>query len=168
MSSGAGIIIPPSLGAVVEFSGSELDAKVGRERRSNPVADSGRKKRSSSECKRSDSHGVPRVLALASYTAFCRLLGEGDAPFKEVTNVIATSADHRAKGVNARSSGSILRGAQDSRNGHRRRSGVTSIAKIAPADHDTTYRDDGAENRQQPHHNVPGRAILQRDGLRSP
>ena len=69
MTSGAGIIIPPSLGPAVEFSGSEFDAKVVRKCRLNPVADSGRIKRNSSERKRSDFHGFPRVLALTSYTA---------------------------------------------------------------------------------------------------
>lgn len=82
MTSGAGTIIPPSLGPVVEFSGSELDAKVGRECRPNPVADSGRTKRNSSKCKRSDFHGLPRVLALTPYTAFCSLFGEGNAKLR--------------------------------------------------------------------------------------
>ena len=49
MTSGAGIIIPSSLGPAVEFSGSEFDAKVGRQCRSNPVTDSRRIKRDSSE-----------------------------------------------------------------------------------------------------------------------
>jgi len=37
MTSGAGIIIPPSLGPAVELSGSEFDAKVGRECRTDNV-----------------------------------------------------------------------------------------------------------------------------------
>ena len=59
MTSGAGIVIPPSLGPAVEFSRSEFDAKVGRQCRPGPVADSERIKRNSSERKRSDSHGFP-------------------------------------------------------------------------------------------------------------
>jgi hypothetical protein len=58
MTSGAGTIIPPSLGPVVEFIGGEFDAEVGRECRPNPVADNGRIKRNS-ERKRSDFHGFP-------------------------------------------------------------------------------------------------------------
>jgi len=59
MTFGAGIIVPPSLGPAVEFSRSEFDAKVGRQCRPNPVADSGRIKRNGSERKRSDFHGFP-------------------------------------------------------------------------------------------------------------
>jgi hypothetical protein len=59
MTSGAGIIISPSLYPVVEFSGSEFDAKVGRECRSNPVGDRERIKRNNSEHKRSNFHGFP-------------------------------------------------------------------------------------------------------------
>jgi hypothetical protein len=59
MASGAGIIIPPSLGPAVEFSGSEFDAKVGRDRRSNPVGSSERIKRNNGERKRSNFHGFP-------------------------------------------------------------------------------------------------------------
>jgi len=39
MTSGAGIVISSSLGPAVEFSGSEFDAKVGRECRPDPVGD---------------------------------------------------------------------------------------------------------------------------------
>ena len=59
MTSGAGIVIPASLGPAVEFSGGEFDAKVGRECRPAHVADSGRTKRNDSERKRSDFHGFP-------------------------------------------------------------------------------------------------------------
>jgi hypothetical protein len=56
MTSGAGIIIPASIGPAVEFSGSEFDAKVGRECRSDPVGERERIKRNNSERKRSDFH----------------------------------------------------------------------------------------------------------------
>jgi hypothetical protein len=39
MTSGAGIVISSSLGPAVEFSGSEFDAKVGRECRPDPAGD---------------------------------------------------------------------------------------------------------------------------------
>ena len=70
MTSGASIIIPPSLGPAVEFSGSEFDAKVVRKCRLNPVADSGRIKRNNSERKRSDFHGFPVSSLQPLYTAF--------------------------------------------------------------------------------------------------
>ena len=63
MTSGAGIIIPASLGPAVEFSGSEFDAKVGRECRPDPVGERERIKRNNSERKRSDFH-FPVSLAL--------------------------------------------------------------------------------------------------------
>jgi hypothetical protein len=59
MTSSTGIVIPTPLCPAVEFSGSEFDAKVGRECRPNSAADSGRIKRNSSERKRSDFHGFP-------------------------------------------------------------------------------------------------------------
>ena len=50
-ASSAGIIIPASIGPAVEFSGSEFDAKVGRECRSDPVGERERIKRNNSERK---------------------------------------------------------------------------------------------------------------------
>ena len=49
MTSGAGIVIPSSLDPAVEFTGSEFDAKVGRECSSDPVGRSERIKRNNGE-----------------------------------------------------------------------------------------------------------------------
>ena len=66
MTSGAGIVIPSSLDPAVEFTGSEFDAKVGRECRSDPVGDRERIKRNDSECKRSNFHGFAATIMTIS------------------------------------------------------------------------------------------------------
>ena len=70
MTSGAGVVIPPSLGSAVEFGRREFDAKVGRQCRPGSVADSERTERDSSERKRSDSHVFPVSSLRPLYTAF--------------------------------------------------------------------------------------------------
>jgi hypothetical protein len=73
MTSGAGIIIPASIGPAVEFSGSEFDAKVGRECRSDPVGERERIKRNNSERKRSDFHfPVSLALTVIPHSEVCR------------------------------------------------------------------------------------------------
>src|SRR5262245_42419102 len=41
------------------------------------------------------------------------------------------------------------------------RGGIALTTQMAPADNDAAHRDDRAEDRQQPHYNVPSRAVHQ-------
>jgi hypothetical protein len=66
MTSGAGIVIPSSLDPAVEFTGSEFDAKVGRECSSDPAGHMERIKRNNGEHKRSNFHGFAATIMTIS------------------------------------------------------------------------------------------------------
>jgi hypothetical protein len=66
MTSGAGIVIPSSLGPAVEFTGSQFDAKVGRECSTDPADDRERIKRNNGQRKRANFHGFAATVMTIS------------------------------------------------------------------------------------------------------